>query len=207
MIAAAACSWTWWVGRISMSSSPAAVRVARNSSSVRAPALQPVQAATSALVCSSMSRSAITSETQAGRRAQHAHGFGNRSGILAREADHAAGDNDVDALAGERHGLEVAGDEPGVDSAGLLGVAPSEFEHLVGHVEPDGPTAGCDTPGADQDVGARGGAGSRTVPTRFEVGDRCRHAAAGRSGHRAARVLGVAVVVEAPRTPRRRGHP
>ena len=44
-------------------SRPAAASASRNSCSVSAPAMQPVQACMSALVCSSMSGSAITSET------------------------------------------------------------------------------------------------------------------------------------------------
>jgi hypothetical protein len=42
MIAEVACSWTLWVSWISTSVNPAACRPERNSSSVRAPAMQPV---------------------------------------------------------------------------------------------------------------------------------------------------------------------
>src|SRR3954452_22206729 len=63
MIADPACSCTRCVSRISISSKPAASSAPRNSGSVSAPATQPVQAAMSARVVSSISGSAITSET------------------------------------------------------------------------------------------------------------------------------------------------
>ena len=63
MIAPPACSCTRWVSVISTAPNPTLSKAERNSVSVSAPAMHPVHAAMSARVGSSMSGSAITSET------------------------------------------------------------------------------------------------------------------------------------------------
>ena len=126
--------------RNSRSTSPAAVSCSRNSCWVSAPAMQPVHACMSALVASSMSGSAITSETaKPSAGPEHPRGLGQHLGLVAGEVDHAVGDHHVDACVGERELLEVALDELDVRDAGLGGVGARELEHLVGHVEPDRP--------------------------------------------------------------------
>src|ERR671910_1085698 len=62
-IAEVACWCTRCVSEISISSRPAAARASSNSARVRAPAMHPVHSCMSARVASSMSGSAITSET------------------------------------------------------------------------------------------------------------------------------------------------
>ena len=112
MIAAAACSWTRWVSRISISTRTRRGQGVTELRSVSAPAMQPVQAAMSALVASSMSGSAITSEI-----ANRPPGCRTRAAsrrtvrLVAGEVDHAVGDHHVDARVRERHVLEVALDE------------------------------------------------------------------------------------------------
>jgi hypothetical protein len=79
--------------------------------------------------------------------------------------------------------LEVAVDELDVVDAGLGGVGSGEVEHLVGHVEADGPASGGDAAGGDQDVGAGAGAEVEDRLAGVEVGDGGGDATAERRGH------------------------
>ena len=112
MIAEAACSWTRWVGVISMSSNPgggedrAELGLGERAGDAAGPGGHVGSGR------SSMSGSAMTSEIgEAAAGAQDACGFGDRLGLVAGEVDDAVGDDDVDACVGEGHVLEVALDE------------------------------------------------------------------------------------------------
>ena len=112
---------------------------------VSAPAMQPVHCSMSARVASSMSGSAMTSETAKRPPARRTRAASRRTRrLVGGEVDDAVGDDDVDARVGERDLLDVALDELGVVDAGLGGVGPCEREHLVGHVEADRAPAGAD---------------------------------------------------------------
>ena len=86
---------------------------------------------------------------------------------------------------GQRQVLDVALEELGVGGPGLGGVVAGEFEHLVGHVEPDRAAGGTDAAGRDEHVGASTGAEVEHGLALVQVGDRGRHAAAQRRRDRA----------------------
>ena len=156
----------------------------RNSASVSAPAMQPVHAAMSARVCSSMSGSAITSETAnrpPGRRTRAASRI---TGGLSPERLITQLEMTTSTISSSSgHVLEVALEELDVLDAGLGGVGARELEHLVGHVEPDRLAGRPDAPGGDQDVGAGARAEVKDGLALVQIGDggRARRSRATRS--------------------------
>jgi hypothetical protein len=97
-------------------------------------------------------------DAQAAAGAQDAEGLGEHGGLVDGEVDDAVGDHDVDGVAGQRDGLDVALEELDVGGAGLGRVGQGEREHLVGHVQAVGLAGRADAAGGEQDVDAAAGA-------------------------------------------------
>ena len=135
----------------------------------------------SALVASSMSGSAITSETANRPPGRSTRAASRRTlGLSPERLITQLEITTSTVCVGERHVLEVALDELDVLDAGLGGVGAGELEHLVGHVEPDRSTGRGDSTGGDQDVGAGARAEIEHRLAFAQVGDGGRHAAAER---------------------------
>jgi hypothetical protein len=127
---------------------------------------------------------------------QHAETLGQHGILVARQVDHAVGDDHVHGLAGQRDGLDVAFEPVDVGQArpGLVGAG--EVEHLVGHVEAVGGAGGGDATGGEQDVDAAPGAEVEHGHAVAQLGHRGRVAAAergleGAGGHLVALAGGV----------------
>jgi hypothetical protein len=71
--------------------------------------------------------------------AQHPGGLAEDPGLVRGEIDHAVRDDDVDRAVGQRNLLDGALEEFDVLDTRLPLVRPSEFEHLIGHVQANGP--------------------------------------------------------------------
>ena len=181
MIAEPAWSWTRWVSRISTSSKPAASSSRSNSSSVSAPAMQPVHCAMSRRVASSMSGSAtmsVTAKRPPGRSTRAASR--KTDGLSAERLITQLEMIDVDRVVRQRHVLDRALQELDVLDPGLALVSAGQLEHLVGHVEAVGLAGRADSPGGEQDVDAAARAEIEDRLALVELGDRRRVAAAER---------------------------
>ena len=115
---------------------------------------------------------------------EHAGGLAQDLGLVAREVDHAVGDDHVDAVARQRDLLDVAAQPLDVGDAGLGLVAAREVEHLVGHVQPVGQARRADAAGGQQHVDPAAGAEVEHGLALVQLGDRDRVAAAQRGEHR-----------------------
>ena len=147
--------------------------------------MQPVHAAMSARVASSMSGSAITSET-ANRPPGRSTRAASRStcGLSAERLITQLEITTSTLASGERDVLEIALDELDVLHAGLGGVGARQLEHLVGHVEPDRLARRGDAPRGDQHVGTGAGAEVEHGLALAQLGDRGGHPATQRRGDR-----------------------
>ena len=74
--------------------------------------------------------------------------------LVAREVDHAVGDDHVDGVVGQRDVLDRSLQELDVVDPGLALVVTGQLEHLVRHVEPVCLARGADAPGGEEHVDA-----------------------------------------------------
>ena len=100
--------------------------------------------------------------------------------LVGSEVHDAVADDDVDRLGRQRQRLDVALQELDVRGPGLGGVRLGEREHLVGHVDPEGPAGRPDPLGRQEDIDPTAGAEVEDPLARMQVGDRGRVAAAER---------------------------
>ncbi len=89
-------------------------------------------------------------DSPAGR--QHALDLAEHGRLVCREVDHAVADDHVNGRLRQRHVLDHALQELDVGCSRLIGVAPGQSQHLVGHVQAEGPACGPDTARREQDV-------------------------------------------------------
>ena len=211
-IAEPACSWTRWVSRISIPSRPAAASSRRNSSSVRAPAMQPVH-------CSHVAAGRLVhvrvgddvGDREAATRPEHPSRLAEDPGLVGGEVDDAVRDHHVDGLVGQRDLLDRSLDELDVrprPAARWLPRASSSISSVMS--SPYALPRRADPAGREQDVDAAAGAEIEDGFALVELGDGRRVSAAQRSelrrvGKRVALLAGVELGAEdlPPRRPGR----
>ena len=145
MIALIIPSATAWVGVIETSVSPTASRPSRNSEIDRAPGdAADVGAALGALLGAQRVLGDDVADPDPAAGPQHSRDLAEHGRLVGRQVDDAVADDDVDRLRRQRDRLDVALQELHVRRARLGGVALGEREHLVGHVETEGPACRAD---------------------------------------------------------------
>ena len=122
-------------------------------------------------------------DRESAARFQHAEGLAQHGIFVAREIDHAVGDDHVHRVVRQRNGLDRALQELDVRGAGLPLVLPRERQHLVGHVEAVRLAGRADAFGRQQHVDAAARSEIQHRLARFEREQRGRIAAAERRRH------------------------
>ncbi len=135
------------------STNPAAARPRRYSDTDRAPGDAPGPLAPlGALLGGEMVVGDDVADPYPTARTEHPGHLAEDRRLVCRQVDHAIRDDDVDRPGRERDVLDPSQQEPGVVDGFGGSVAPSQFEHLRGHVETDGDAARCDPPRREDHV-------------------------------------------------------
>ena len=190
----------WWSARCR--SSPAASRPARNSENDSAPAMQPTNEPRSARSATVRRSSATISVTPIRPPGRSTRAISRKTAGLsaARLITQLLMTTSTDA-AGKGIASIVPAEELDVRRAGLGRVALGEREHLVGHIEPDGPSGRADPLGREQDVDPAARAEVEHALAFAKLGDGDRVAAA--QATRGRRLPAARIVRGRSRAPRR----
>ena len=103
--------------------------------------------------------------------------------LVGSQVDHAVADDNVDRLSRQRDRLDLALEELDVGRAGFGRVAPSQGQHLVGHVQAERSTGRPDPAGGQEHVDPAAGAKVQDPVARAQVGHRRGIAATERGQH------------------------